>query len=172
MRAQLDGEQTARGIYAWWLAISDALPGVPTTPHPSESVGLLYVGIGPGSARSLNRTLRDRFRDHTTKNTGASTLRLVLAAFLFESQGWQPYWRDRPLLRKGDNIALSAWQATNLLVQWTRFADPWEIEADVVDVMRPPLNRDHNERHEFYSKVGAARAHFRAVARANGSTPP
>src|SRR5438445_10332312 len=64
MSAALDADRAAHGIYAWWLVNTNALPEVPTTPHPSEPLGLLYVGIGPASARS-RRTLRARFRDHT-----------------------------------------------------------------------------------------------------------
>src|SRR4051812_39598906 len=131
VRNELDANRLAHGIYAWWLVNADAMPGVPTTPHPTEPVGLLYVGIGPGSASSLKRKLRDRFNDHTKKNTGGSTLRLVLASFLFEREGWRPYWTDRPLLTKSENDALSAWQVENLLVQWVEIAAPWDFEADV-----------------------------------------
>ena len=167
MRAELDAQRSVHGMYSWWLVNADALPTVPTTPHPSEPVGLLYVGIGPGSARSLKRKLRDRFSDHTKKNTGGSTFRLVLASFLFEREGWQPYWSDRPLLTKPDNDALSEWQAENLLAQWVEVDRPWEHETDVVHTMRPPLNRQHNEAHPFYTAVGSSRDKFRAAARAN-----
>lgn len=128
MSSALDAERSAHGMYAWWLINSDALPAVPTTPHPSEPVGLLYVGVGPSSARS-KRKLRDRFRDHTRKNTGSSTFRLVLASFLFEREGWRPYWTDRPMLSKPANDALSEWQAANLRAQWVEVAEPVEARA-------------------------------------------
>lgn len=94
-RHALDSNPDAHGLYAWWLINPEAMPDVPTTRHPSEpDTGLLYVGVGPTSTRSRQK-LRQRFTDHTRRNTGSSTFRLVLAAFLFERQGWQPYWTDR-----------------------------------------------------------------------------
>jgi hypothetical protein len=162
MSTALDADRAAHGIYAWWLVNTDALPDVPTTPHPSEPLGLLYVGVGPASARST-RTLRARFRDHT-RDTGRSTLRRTLASLLYEREGWRPYWTDRPLLTDVDNDALTTWQAANLRVQWFRMPDPWTVEAGVIRAMRPPLNRAHNQAHPFYEQVGAARKRFREAA--------
>lgn len=164
MSAALDADRAARGIYAWWLVNTDALPEVPTTPHPVEPLGLLYVGIGPASARS-KRTLRARFRDHT-RDTGRSTLRRTLAALLYEHERWHPYWTDRPLLTELDNAALTSWQAANLRVQCFRMAEPWTVEAAVIRAMRPPLNLAHNQAHPFYEQLGAARKRFREVAEA------
>ncbi len=167
MHRALDDHREARGLYAWWLVNSETMPGVPTPSHPSERrTGLLYVGIGPNSARS-RRTLRQRFDDHTRRNTGSSTFRLVLAAFLFERQGWRPHWTDRPMLSPEDNDALSTWQAKNLRCQWIAASEPWNFEAGVIAEMRPPLNRDYNHSHPFYPEVGRARARYRAAARAN-----
>jgi hypothetical protein len=164
MRVTLDADRAAHGIYAWWLVQAEALPKVPTAPHPSEPVGLLYIGIGPGSARS-KRTLRARFGDHT-RDTGRSTLRRVLASLLFEREGWRPYWTDRPLLTEQDNDALTTWLAANLLVQWVKTPEPWTVEADVIRSMGPPLNRSHNQAHPFYPQVGASRKRFRQAAKA------
>lgn len=108
-------------------------------PHPSQdpapvpSGRALYLGIGPGGARSFKRTLRDRFNDHTRKNTGGSTARLVLASFLFGRAGWRPHWSDRPLLTKTDDDALSVC-----------FSGPRSPRG------RRSTNRDHNESHTFY----------------------
>jgi hypothetical protein len=46
-------------------------------------------------------------------------------------------------------------------------AKPWEPEPAVIKLMRPPLNRDHNQSHPFYDEVGRARGRYRAAARAN-----
>lgn len=165
MRLALDHNEAAHGIYAWWLINSEALPGVPATPHPSENAGLLYVGVGPGSASS-KRKLRARFLDHMG-DTGRSTLRRVLASLLYEREGWRPYWTDRPLLSDGDNDALTTWLTENLRVQWVQVAEPWAIEADVIRLMRPPLNRKHNQTHTFYAKTGEARSRFREAAKSN-----
>jgi hypothetical protein len=162
LRTQLDADRSARGIYAWWLIHQSALPEVPTTPHPSEPFGLVYVGVGPGAAGS-KRTLRERVRDHA-RDTGRSTLRRVLASLLFEQQGWHPYYTDRPLLEKADNDTLSEWLESNLRAQWVRVPEPWTVEADVIRLMRPPLNRTHNQSHPYYRAVGESRRRFRDTA--------
>jgi hypothetical protein len=161
-REALDADREAHGIYGWWLINPEALPEVPTTRHPSEPVGLLYVGIGPGSTNS-KRNLRARFRDHA-RDTGRSTLRRVLASLLYEREGWRPVWTDRPVLSDLDNDALSAWMAANLRVQWVSVAEPWTVEAEVIRMIRPPLNRTHNRTHPFYQRVGDARKRFREAA--------
>ena len=167
MRAELDEHRNAHGMYSWWV-VPDQLPDVPSPVHPTEPVGLVYVGIGPGSATSLKRKLRDRFRDHTRGNTGGSTFRLVLASFLFQREGWEPCWTDRPLLAKADNDALTEWQIQSLRMQWVEVSKPWDHEEEVVHAMRPPLNRQHNQGHPFYAEVGRRRERFRQAARANG----
>jgi len=162
MRAALDADRAAHGIYAWWLIHSEALPAVPTTAHPGEPCGLIYVGVGPGRASS-KRVLRARFGDHG-KDAGRSTLRRALASFLYEREGWRLQWTDRPLLAHADNDALTTWMNTNLRVQWVRVPEPWDIEAEIVREMRPPLNRTHNQEHPFYKQLGVARERFTAAA--------
>jgi hypothetical protein len=161
-RAALDADRAAHGIYAWWLINPEALPGVPTTPHRTEPVGLVYVGIAPGTATSK------RFADHT-REAGRSTLRYGLASFLFEQEDWKLRWRtDRPLLAKPYDHALTAWMETNLRVQWVRRPEPLSIEPAIVREMLPPLNREHNQAHPFYEAVGKARERFREAAQAEG----
>jgi hypothetical protein len=169
MGAALDADRAAHGIYAWWLTDDDALPEVPATPHPSEPVGLLYVGVGPGRTGSA-RNLRQRFGDHTT-DTGRSTLRRALAAFLYERKGWHPYWTTRTVMAHTDESALTAWLTSHLQVQWLALAEPWTIEPEVVHLMRPPLNYEHNKAHPFFSELDRARKQFRATARAAGPRP-
>ena len=140
MRATLDADRAARGIYAWWLIDSQALPAVPTTAHPIEPFGLIYIGIAPGRASS-KRVLRARFGDHG-KDTGRSTLRRALASLLYQQEGWRPRWTDRPLLTEADNDALTAWMDINLRVQWVRVPEPWDIEGEIVRLMRPPPEPD------------------------------
>ncbi|HEY5260836.1 MAG TPA: hypothetical protein VIJ33_01855 [Solirubrobacteraceae bacterium] len=166
-RGSLDGDRAAHGIYAWWLTSPEALPGVPTAPHRTEPVGLVYVGIAPGTATS-QRSLYKRFGDHA-REAGRSTLRYGLASFLFEQEGWKPRWRtDRPMLSKPYDRALTEWMETNLLVQWVRRPEPLSIEPAIVREMRPPLNREHNQAHPFYEAVGASRERFRKAAQAEG----
>jgi hypothetical protein len=166
-RAALDADRAAHGVYAWWLSNPEALPGVPTTPHRTEPVGLVYVGIAPGTATS-NRSLYKRFGDHT-REARRSTLRYGLASFLFEQEGWRLRWStDRPLLAKPYDHALTAWMETNLRVQWVRRPQPLSIEPVIVRDMLPPLNRDHNQAHPFYEAVGKSRERFREAAQAEG----
>ncbi len=167
MTAALDADRAAHGIYAWWLVDALALPEVPVTPHSSEPVGLLYVGIAPGTATS-KRSLYERFGDHI-REAGRSTLRYGLASFLFEQEGWKLRWRtDRPLLAKPYGDALTAWMETNLRVQWVRRPEPLSIEPAIVREMLPPLNRAHNQAHPFYEAVGKSRERFRKAAEAAG----
>lgn len=39
------------------------------------------------------------------------------------------------------------------------------MEATVIAAMRPPMNREHNERHPFYTSMGVARNELRRAAR-------
>jgi hypothetical protein len=169
MRTALDPDRIAHGIYAWWLINSQALPSVPTAPHPVEQCGLIYVGVGPGRAGS-KRALRARLRDHG-KDTGRSTLRRALASLLYQREGWRLRWTDRPLLADADNDELTTWMDTNLRVQWVRLPEPWHMEAEIVHWMRPPLNRSHNHAHPFYNELGEARERFRMAALTTAAAP-
>ena len=67
--------------------------------------------------------------------------------------------------------ALTAWMDINLRVQWVHVPEPWDIETEIVRLMRPPLNRTHNQEHPFYKEVGEARERFRAAALATVEPP-
>lgn len=71
------------------------------------------------------------------------------------------------MLPPEENRALSAWQALNLRAQWVEVGEPWHVERDVIALLRPPLNRQHNQSHSFYAEVGRARDAYRTAARAN-----
>ena len=43
--------------------------------------------------------------------------------------------------------------------------EPWRYEGKVIEVMKPPMNRDHNHSHPFYKRMGDAREGFREAAR-------
>jgi hypothetical protein len=154
------------GLYAWWQS-AEALPGVSGTPHPADpDFELLYVGTAPkdGSSKS---NLRKRLGNHHRAAIGSSTFRLDLTAFLWEVEGWQPGWTDRPKLSDRDIAALADWQSRHLHVQWVECPKPWDAERAVVHAMHPPLNRDHNQHHPAYASVGDARGALRDAARRN-----
>lgn len=153
---------TEHGFYAWWQT-PGAVPGITATPHPEADVELLYVGIAPGKAGSASH-LRKRLAKHHRGAIGSSTVRFSLTALLWEREGWQTSMASRPVLSKPDDDALQRWQRRHLSVQWVSVELPWLIEPAVIAAMRPPLNRDHNEKHPCYSTVGAARAALRIEA--------
>lgn len=155
------------GFYAWWVK-PDALAIVPTTPYPDAGpYGLLYVGIAPGRPGS-SATIKSRVTgNHLKGNTGSSTFRFGLASLLFESENWTPLRRRKKVvLANADNAALSRWQAANTALTWVECLEPWQrsLEADVIRMMRPPMNREHNQTHPFYESMGEARDRFRGAA--------
>jgi hypothetical protein len=134
--------------------------------HAHEPYGLLYVGIAPDTERSRS-SLRKRIRQHSDAAVGSSTFRYGLAALLCDRAGWRPVWTDRPKLADDDLAALGQWQRTHLRVSWIVAEQPWLLEPTVVRLMRPPMNREHNESHPFHSKMGRARTRFRNLAKAS-----
>jgi hypothetical protein len=159
------GVPAAPGFYAWW-AVAGALPVMAGPAHPSEPFELLYVGIAPHGAAS-SAGLRSRLcRQHIGGNVAASTFRLGLASLLWEREGWTPCRSasGRYRLPAADNRGLSVWQREHLRVRWAVAAEPWRLEAEVIAVMKPPMNRAQNAHHPFYGRMGEARARFRAAA--------
>jgi len=161
-----NGVPAAPGFYAWW-AIPDAIPCV-VAPyhHPSVDLVLFYVGIAPRAATS-GAQLRSRLcHQHIGGNVASSTFRFDLAALLWEDSGWtlrrSPSGKVR--LDASDNGALSSWQRDHLRLRWAVVDEPWLYEAEVVMTMRPALNRDHNQNHPFYIKMGLVRDHLRKAA--------
>lgn len=163
-----DQPPRAHGMYAWWQT-PGALPGVPGTPHPNADLELLYVGTAPVGPDSKSH-LRQRLGNHHHAAIGSSTFRLALTAFLWESQGWFPSWefaRGKPVLSAHELGTLADWQRQHLSVQWTEMVKPWAIENEVIELMRPPLNWEHNQQHPFWLTLDAKRAALRHAARAS-----
>lgn len=159
------GVPAVAGLYAWW-ADAGAIDGIPIRPHPDiAGISLLYVGISPARLGS-GQTLRGRIvGNHLHGNTGSSTFRLTLAAFLFDAQGWRPIARGpKTTLAPADNRALSNWQADRLAVSWSLHAEPWAVEQRVIERMQPPLNLAANAGADFYETVREARRRFRAAS--------
>jgi len=94
-----------------------------------------------------------------------------LAALLRDALTLHPYLRGTKVaLSVDDNRRLSAWQREHLLLTSSARERPWEIEAEVIAQLAPPLNSAGNAAHAFYPVVRAARAEFRHRARA--ASPP
>jgi hypothetical protein len=161
----------APGFYGWWSR-RGALGSVPCIPQVlANDVCLLYVGISP-VRDSSRQTIRSRvIGNHLNGNVSSSTFRFVLAALLLDDLDLRPYLRGTKVaLSVHDNERLSAWQREHLLLTSCARKRPWEIEAQVIAELAPPLNSAGNEEHLFYPTVRAARAEFRRHARA--ASPP
>ena len=153
------------GLYAWWTE-PGSIPNVPRCPHPTvPDLDLFYVGISPSSAKS-SQNLRKRVAgNHIKGNTGGSTFRLTLASLLFETMAWQPVMTDRPVLTRDDNRALTEWQHEHLRLTWAVHPEPWTIEHELIERLRPPLNLAGST-HEFGATLSAARRRFKEAASA------
>lgn len=159
-----DGLPSVGGLYAWWT-VPGSIPGVPSCAHPRQGLDLFYVGIAPKDSAS-QATLRSRVvGNHINGNTGSSTFRKTLASLLFETMGWQPRLTDRPLLTSSDNAALRDWQHENLRLTWALHPRPWEVEADVIAQLQPPLNLAGNTTHPFHGALSRARNRFKAAGK-------
>lgn len=168
--AEQGGAPLVPGLYAWWLADLGALPRVSTSPHPSEPLGLVYIGIAPKDA-GWAQTIRTRILEkHLGSALSGSTLRRALAAFLWQPRRWHPcVTRGGKLaLPPQESAALTRWMERHLRVSWRADAEPWDSEPTLVTDMAPPLNSDHNRAHPFYPTLRAARARLAAAARIQG----
>jgi hypothetical protein len=163
--AKPDGLPHQPGFYAWWTA-AGAIAGVPAPAHPTAPFELLYVGIAPSRERSAARLRTRVLAQHVGGNIAASTFRFGLAALLGDREGWKPSRTTSGRLRLDpqDDRSLRDWQRHNLRLRWSVVERPWSFERDVVRALRPPMNREYNESHAFFTKMGEARARFRAVA--------
>ena len=166
-RVRVDEVSRARrapGLYCWW-SLSPAVFGIPGTRH--RGAYLYYVG-------KAEKSLRSRLRTHATGTTRSSTERLTLAALAFEVFGWTPGVSSRDPRRRArlvdevDELALTEWIADNFSVSWVLHDEPALVESEVIRLLEPPLNLDHNGNHPEYARVKAARANFRSVARGEG----
>lgn len=162
--------QPCPGLYAWWLAELGALPGVPTSPHPTEPLGLVYIGIAPRDAGSA-QTIRTRIlQKHLGSGLSGSTLRRALSAFLWRPRHWHPCMTPggKLALPPEESAALTSWMERHLRVTWRAVAEPWSFERTLVTAMAPPLNSDYNRTHPFFPTMRATRARLTAAAGTKG----
>ncbi len=152
------------GLYAWW-GTPDALPQVPLRYVQDAETWLLYVGIAPARLGS-RQTLRGRIcGNHLRGNVGSSTFRLSLAALLWQQEGWTLSRRgSKALLAPSSNAALSAWQEQHLRVSWVVHRAPWDVEAQVIKRLSPPLNLAMNRADTYGWALSEARQRFRSAA--------
>ena len=153
------------GIYAWYFKSLEEL--VPYgTHHLSNGAALLYVGIAPFRSESRN-DLRKRIRSHLKGNASDSTLRMTLGCLLTPQLGLtlQKTGRtDRLTFGDGERI-LDQWLDANAYFACHAFPNPWSIELEVIQALKPPLNLQHNGSHPFFQCLYSARARCREAAK-------
>lgn len=66
-----------------------------------------------------------------------------------------------------DLVDLNAWMRDNLRVQWVAIEMPWNFETQVIGLLRPPLNQDHNTNHPMFSTVEEARRLLQESGKSN-----
>jgi hypothetical protein len=160
------GIPASHGVYAWW-ARKGSIPGVPPSSHPKDAgFGLFYVGIAPRNSKS-RANLRSRVvGNHLSGNTGSSTFRYTLAALLLPKLVLHPFVRGKSFILPSDeNRRLSSWRHENLSLTWAEIEEPWVVERQVIETLKPPLNLAENRQHSFHSVLSNARAEFRTLAR-------
>ena len=57
----------------------------------------------------------------------------------------------------------------HLRLAWFVVPEPWVYEDQIIEVMKPPMNRDHNHSHPLYKRMGEARERFREAARTSSA---
>jgi hypothetical protein len=68
-------------------------------------------------------------------------------------------------LAAGVEERLTAWQQNNLQLAWATRGRPWEVEAQVIALLQPPLNAAGNQAHPYFARVGQALRSARAGTR-------
>jgi hypothetical protein len=125
----------AAGLYAWWASPA-VLPALAGPTHPRQpDLRLLYVGIA--------MRLRSRLASNHLRRSGSSTLRRTLAGLLLDGERFRTRWTDRVVLVDDDEVRLTDWMTTNLRVSWCQHPTPRDVEAAIIEMLRPPLNIDH-----------------------------
>jgi hypothetical protein len=166
-------EPHTKGIYAWWFKDISSIVPVNGTRGIAD-LNLLYVGIGPSTGKS-KQSLRDRLKSHISPNTTKSTLRRTLACLLSETQMLQLEVARTSRKKSSKAVThhfglnaneqmLSTWMDSHAKVSWAAHDRPWDVEQELIQILKPPLNIDRNERHPFYEALCDSRQkHFGAA---------
>ncbi len=159
------------GVYGWYFReLPWSLDASDCVRH--DNMPLLYVGIAPkmppaNGARASHQTLRDRIRYHYSGNAEGSTLRLMLGCLLADHLRIElrRVGSGTRLTFSAGEAVLSEWMGQNILVCWTEYLKPWELEQHLIRTASLPLNLDQNRNHAFHARLTAIRAEARARAR-------
>jgi hypothetical protein len=166
-------EPDTKGIYAWWFKDISSIVPVNGT-RGTADLNLLYVGIGPSTAKS-KQSLRDRLKSHISPNTTKSTLRRTLACLLSETLMLQLEVARTSRKKsskavthhfglKANEQILSKWMDSHAKVSWVAHDRPWDVEQELIQILKPPLNIESNKLHPFYKALCDSRQnHFGAA---------
>jgi hypothetical protein len=117
-------------------------------------MALLYVGKASNLAGRI-------VGNHLLGDTSRSTLRRAISAWVGPAQGWRPVEIDgRRRNDEATEALLTNWLG-ELSVSWVEVAAPELVEPEVIRLLRPPLNHDHNRCHPNWAALDAARAAWR-----------
>ena len=132
----------ASGNYLICLRIGSKIPGTFPTPifKKFENLDVIYTGI-------TGDNLRDRYKKHFEwNNAGRSTLRKSLGVLF----GYKQIPRDKDpntsktKFNETDELKISDWMRSNLLVYMLPSFDFKNIEVYLIDHFNPPFNLDKN----------------------------
>lgn len=153
-----------RGLYSWWAprGLFEGFRYGPEGPLTRDAgrLELLYVGIA-GATSSV--TVRQRVREnHLGAQTGSSTFRRALGAWLGEEQGWERRQAsDRVALTVEAERDMTTWMGRHLCVCGVAHDAPGAVEAAVIGRLAPPLNHAHSGGAPNFAQLEAARSRWR-----------
>jgi hypothetical protein len=133
------------GVYAWWFSKIPPKVCIDGT-KLIQGRRLLYVGIAPRkpspTEEAGKRTLRDRLLNHCRGPIGSSTLRRTLATLLASDLGLRlgRLPSGKVGMPSEDEVILTDWMNVNARVNWVTNAAPWEVEDQLINTARLPLN--------------------------------
>ena len=147
------------GNYIICLKKGSKLPdiGVNYEMKTFERLNVIYTGIAGKSLRK-----RDYRQHFTGNNAGSSTLRKSLGSMF----GFPKIARDKDpdngktKFKERDEIQLSEWMQSNLVLYFKRNLNPDDIENDLISELNPPLNLSKNKNivnREFRNKLSELR---------------
>lgn len=148
------------GNYIVCLKKNSKLPDIGINPQIKkyQNLDVIYTGIAGKSLRK--RDYRQHFKGN---NAGSSTLRKSLGSLF----GYPKIARDKnssngkTKFREVDEIKLSEWMKSNLVLYFKRNTNPDKFEDELIKELNPPLNLSKNkniENTEYRSKLSKIRS--------------
>ena len=132
-----------RGVYAWFF--ETAPDQVPTRGClRREGMYLLYIGTAGADLRKKGNLYRRLGASHLSGNERRSTLMQTFAAVMSELSGpaiakLEPKGLKYHTSKSGE-MAMREWMDLNTAVCWIEHPAPAEVEAELIDRYRTPLN--------------------------------